>query len=194
MKDDDIYEDDFASLYNQPFPVKNPEAKARMISEIENARSAGDSVGAEVECMVCGYPCGIGSPIFDGIESRLSAVLFGIPAVKGIEFGSGFGCAQLRGSENNDAFCVENGKIITATNHCGGVLGGISNGMPIVFRVAFKPTASIAAEQKSVSLSQMSEVTISSKSRNDACIGVRAAVCVESAAAAVLLDMLLSEK
>lgn len=192
--DCDITEADFDSLSGEAFPVKSIEAKEKMLAAIERARADGDSLGAVAQCVVCGYPAGIGSPIFDGIESRLSAVLFGIPAVKGVEFGNGFECTRLHGSENNDAFIVENGAIKTETNRHGGILGGISSGMPIVFRVAFKPTPSISLAQKSVSLLRMEETQLTCGGRNDACVGIRAAVCVEAAAATVLLDMLLSEK
>ena len=137
------------------FPAIDPEAATAMQAEIDAARKAGDSVGGVIECVIEGLPAGIGDPMFGGLENRIARTVFAIPAVKGVEFGAGFAAARLRGSENNDPFCVENGKIVTKTNHCGGILGGISNGMPVVFRAAFKPTPSISREQDSVSLSRM---------------------------------------
>ena len=132
------------SLAGKEFPVVSDARGEEMREAIAQAREAGDSVGGVIECAVFGAPAGLGDPMFGGMENRIAAAVFGIPAVKGIEFGAGFGVASLRGSEDNDAFTVENGKIITETNHCGGILGGITNGMPIVFRAAFKPTPSIA--------------------------------------------------
>lgn len=137
---------------------------------------------------------GLGDPMFGGMENRIASAVFGIPAVKGVEFGAGFGVASLRGSEDNDAFTVENGKIITETNHCGGILGGISNGMPIVFRAAFKPTPSIAREQQSVNLQTMVPEKMAVTGRHDPCIVPRAVPCVEAAAAIAVYDAYLSRK
>ena len=128
------------------------------------------------------------------MENRIARLAFAIPAVKGVEFGAGFGVASLRGSEDNDAFTVENGKIITETNHCGGILGGITNGMPIVFRAAFKPTPSISRQQNSVSLSRMENTTLVIHGRHDPCIVPRAVPCVEAAAAIAVYDAYLSRK
>ena len=128
------------------------EADARRIAA---ARAEGDSLGGVVECAVLGLPAGLGDPMFDGMENRIARIVFGIPAVKGLEFGAGFAAAALRGSENNDAFAVENGTVVTTTNRCGGILGGITDGMPLRFRVAFKPTPSIAQEQRTVDLETM---------------------------------------
>ena len=130
------------------FPVLDPNVEEPMRAVILQAQREGDSVGGVVECMVTGLPAGVGSPMFQGLESQLAAALFAIPAVKGVEFGTGFQSANLRGSENNDPFILEDGAIRTETNHAGGILGGISNGMPILFRVAFKPTPSIAQSQR----------------------------------------------
>ena len=153
-----------------------------------------DARGEEIECAVFGAPAGLGDPMFGGMENRIAAAVFGIPAVKGVEFGAGFGVASLRGSEDNDAFTVENGKIITETNHCGGILGGITNGMPIVFRAAFKPTPSIAREQQSVNLQTMVPEKMAVTGRHDPCIVPRAVPCVEAAAAIAVYDAYLSRK
>jgi len=150
-------------------------------------------VGATIECAITGFPAGIGSPMFDGIENRLAQAIFGISAVKGIEFGAGFESSEMRGSKNNDPFRIENGKIVTETNNCGGILGGISNGMPIVFRAAFKPTPSIGIEQKTVDVKMMENTTVTVKGRHDPCVAVRAVPVVEAVAATVILDMLLEE-
>ena len=161
---------------------------------IAAAREAGDSVGGVIECAVFGAPAGLGDPMFGGMENRIASAVFGIPAVKGVEFGAGFSVASLRGSEDNDAFTVENGKIITETNHCGGILGGITNGMPIVFRAAFKPTPSIAREQQSVNLQTMTPEKMAITGRHDPCIVPRAVPCVEAAAAIAVYDAYLSRK
>lgn len=141
-----------------------------------------------------GLPAGLGDALFDGVESRLSAALFGIPAVKGVEFGAGFAAAALRGSENNDAFVLRGGRAMTETNRCGGILGGITTGAPLVFRAAFKPTPSIARRQRTVDLAAMRETTIEIAGRHDPCIVPRAVPCVEAAAAVVLYDILCSER
>lgn len=164
------------------------------VRAIEDAKNRGDSVGGIIECACDGVPAGIGEPMFGGMENRISQAVFGIPAVKGIEFGNGFSCASLFGSENNDEFMVENGRVITVTNRHGGILGGITSGMPIVFRVAVKPTPSIAKEQRSVDLREMKDVSISVKGRHDPCIVPRAVSCVEAAAAVAIYDALLEQK
>lgn len=156
--------------------------------EIAAAREMGDSVGGVIECEIDGVPPGIGSPIFDGLESRIAAVVFGIPAVKGVEFGNGFAAASLFGSENNDPFHVSDGKITTSRNNHGGILGGISSGMPIVFRVAIKPTPSISKPQQTFDLDAMKDVELRVPGRHDACIVPRAVVAVEAAAAFAMLD------
>ena len=151
---------------------------------------AGDSVGGTVRLVVTGFPAGIGDVGTDGIESRLAAALFGIPAVKGVEFGDGFSLAEMRGSEANDAFAVENGRVVLRTNHCGGILGGVSVGAPIVARIAFKPTPSISIEQDSVDLATMTPVKLTVKGRHDRCVAFRGAVAAEAAVALALDDML----
>ena len=176
---------------DRSFPVLDEAAGERMRAEIAAAKADCDSVGGIIECAVCGAPAGLGEPIFDGLENRLSQLLFGIPAVKGVEFGAGFAAARLRGSRNNDPFTVTDGRVRTVTNRHGGILGGISSGMPIVFRAAFKPTPSIAQPQQSVDLPAMAETTLEIHGRHDPCIVPRAVPCVESAAAIAILDALL---
>ena len=182
------------SLAGKEFPVVSDARGEEMREAIAAAREAGDSVGGVIECAVFGAPAGLGDPMFGGMENRIASAVFGIPAVKGVEFGAGFGVASLRGSEDNDAFTVENGKIITETNHCGGILGGITNGMPIVFRAAFKPTPSIAREQQSVNLQTMVPEKMAVTGRHDPCIVPRAVPCVEAAAAIAVYDAYLSRK
>ncbi len=180
-----------APVSAKPFPVVTDAAGERMQQAILRAKADGDSVGGIVECVVTGCPAGLGEPMFGGMENRISQLVFAIPAVKGVEFGAGFAAARLRGSENNDAYCIKNGKICTVTNHCGGILGGITNAMPIVFRAAFKPTPSIRHEQQSVSLLAMEQRTLSVPGRHDPCIVPRAVACVEAAAAIAVYDALL---
>ena len=160
---------------------------------VDDAISHGDSVGGIIECQIDGLPAGIGGPFASGLESRLASALFAIPAVKGVEFGAGFSIADLRGSECNDEYVISNGQVKTKTNNCGGILGGISNGMPIVFRVAFKPTPSISLPQQSVNLKTMEEVTINIKGRHDPCIALRSAPIVEAASAICLTEILSEE-
>ncbi len=174
------------------FPVVDDAQGEAMAQAILQAKARGDSLGGVIQCRVLGLPAGLGGPLFDGLESRLSAALFAIPAVKGVDFGSGFDSARLPGSENNDPFAPENGQVITATNHCGGLLGGITTGMPLEIRVAVKPTPSIALPQRSVDLKTMTPTTIQITGRHDPCIVPRAVPCVEAAAAFVLCDALLS--
>ena len=176
------------------FPAISDAAAAAMQAEIAAARADGDSVGGVIECVVEGLPAGVGDPMFGGLENLISRAIFAIPAVKGIEFGAGFAAARMRGSENNDPFRVENGAVVTETNHCGGILGGISDGMPIVFRAAFKPTPSIARQQRSVSLGQLENKTLVIQGRHDPCIVPRAVPCVEAAAAIAVLDAVMARK
>ena len=176
------------------FPVIHVEAGAKMQECIAKALSEGDSVGGIIECVVTGLPVGLGGPLFDGMEGRISKAVFGIPAVKGIEFGVGFASAKLRGSENNDAFCIKDGNVQTETNRCGGILGGITNGMPVLFRAAFKPTPSISRPQKSVDLTTGEETTLEIKGRHDPCIVPRAVPVVEAAAAIAVYDALLGRR
>jgi chorismate synthase len=185
-----LSEKDFSE--NLPdFPVRLESAAAGMKKIIESCRFGGDSVGGIIECGAVGFPSGIGDPMFDGIENRLSAALFAIPAVKGVEFGEGFGVADLRGSQNNDSYRMSDGKIVSPTNHAGGIAGGISTGMPILFRIAVKPTPSIAAMQDSVSLSERENRSLSVAGRHDPCILPRAVPVAEAVCAIVLADFLL---
>ena len=181
----------FQEIAAKDFPVLSDGAGERMQQAILAAREELDSVGGIVECAAIGLPAGLGDPMFDGVENRLAAALFGIPAVKGVEFGAGFAAARSRGSENNDAFSVADGAVVTDTNHAGGILGGITNGMPILLRTAMKPTPSIARAQKTVRLSQMEEIPLEIRGRHDPCIAHRAVPVVEAVTAAVLLDLLL---
>ena len=162
-----------------------------MREAIAAAKAEGDSVGGIIEVAAFGLPVGLGDPMFGGMENRIAAIVFGIPAVKGVEFGEGFGAARLRGSENNDGFCVRDGKIGTITNHCGGILGGITNGMPLRFRAAVKPTPSIYRPQRSVNLETMEETTLQIQGRHDPCIVPRAVPVMEAAAAIAIYDALL---
>ena len=168
------------------------EAADRMIEEVEAARKDRDSVGGIIEAVVTGLPPGVGEPFFESIESALAHLLFSIPAVKGVDFGAGFRAASMRGSEHNDPFAVEAGRVVTETNHAGGILGGITNGMPVTFRVAVKPTASIAKPQRSVDLATMMPTEIVVTGRHDPCIVPRAVPVVENAAAIAILDLMLA--
>ena len=179
---------------DKPFPVVNDECGEEMKAAILSAKAEGNSVGGVIECAVSGCPAGIGDPVFGGMENRISSLVFGIPAIKGIEFGAGFGAAKMLGSENNDPFAVENGRIITKTNNCGGILGGITTGMPIVFRVAVKPTPSIAIEQDTVDLRTMENTKLTVHGRHDPCIVPRAVPCIEAAAAIAVYDALLEKR
>lgn len=176
------------------FPVLSTEAGEKMKAAIAAARSDSDSVGGIIECAVTGLPIGLGGPMFAGMESRLAAIMYGIPAVKGVDFGAGFRVNDLLGSENNDPFTVQNGQICTLTNHAGGILGGITNGMPLILRVAVKPTPSIAKAQQTVDLSKMAPVSIQVKGRHDPCILPRAVPVVEAAAAIAIFDAYLASK
>jgi chorismate synthase len=172
------------------FPVLDDKIEAGMRNCIEQARLEFNSVGGIVECATVGLPVGMGEPIFGGVENKLASILFGIPAVKGIEFGDGFGCATLRGSQNNDAFIYENGKVKTMTNHHGGILGGITSSMPLIFRVAFKPTPSIFKKQQSVDIKQKKSTELEIQGRHDPCIVIRAVPVVEALTSVCLLDIL----
>lgn len=174
------------------FPVVNSNAGEKMRSAIAEAKAIGDSLGGIVQCFITGLPAGLGEPMFGGVENRISQIVFGIPAIKGIEFGSGFAASAQAGSQNNDPFTIENGKIRTATNHCGGILGGITNAMPLIFRVAVKPTPSIASAQQSVSLSKQAATSLLVHGRHDPCIVPRAVPVVEAAAAIAIYDLILS--
>ena len=162
-----------------------------MAEAVEAARADGDSVGGVVECWATGLPPGLGDPIFDGVENRVARALFGIPAVRGVEFGLGFAAAGMRGSAHNDPFHMEAGRVVTLGNNHGGALGGITSGMPLVVRAAFKPTPSIAREQPSVSLSKNEDAPLVIQGRHDPCIVPRAVPVVEAVVACVVLDMMM---
>lgn len=176
------------------FPVLDAGAGEAMKSAVEEARRQGDSLGGIIECAVLGLPPGLGDPIFDGMENRIARLVFGIPAVKGLEFGAGFAAAGMRGSSHNDAFVWEDGTVKTRTNRHGGILGGITTGMPLVFRAAVKPTPSIAKPQESVNLVTGAVAVLEVKGRHDPCIVPRAVPCVEAAAAIAVLDALLEQE
>ena len=175
------------------FPVISQEAGEKMKELILKVKEDQDSIGGIVEVFAKNVPAGIGGPMYDGVEGALAPVFFGIPAVKGIEFGAGFNAATMKGSENNDPFHIENGTVVTTSNNHGGILGGITSGMPVIARLAFKPTPSIAKEQQSVSLSRMTNETLSIQGRHDPCVVLRAVPVCEAAMAIGLLDMLLEE-
>lgn len=181
----------FEAVAAKPFPVLDDQAGERMQSLILEARQAQDSVGGVIECAATGMPAGLGDPMFGGVENRLASALFGIPAVKGVEFGDGFAAARAHGSENNDPFIMEGGRVAAETNHAGGILGGITSGMPVVLRTAMKPTPSIARPQRTVSLSAGADTELVIHGRHDPCIAHRAVPVVEAVTAAVLLDLLL---
>jgi len=182
-------------IADKPFPALDDRCGERMQAVIAAAAAEGDSVGGIVACAAIGLPAGLGSPMFGGLENRLAAALFGIPAVKGVEFGAGFASARQRGSDNNDPFLVDDrGEIVAAKNDSGGILGGISIGMPLVLRAAFKPTPSIGKPQQTVNLFTKKATEITIRGRHDPCVALRAVPAVEAVTALVLLDMILEEK
>lgn len=191
--------DDFAvdclnpqlDLIQGDFPVFSPDAGVKMREKIAEARAECDSVGGIIECYITGVPAGLGEPIFGGVESRIAQIVYGVPAVKSVEFGAGRKVADLRGSQCNDAYTLMDGRVSTVTNHAGGILGGITNGMPIIFRAAIKPTPSISRPQQSVSLSKGQEQMLVVKGRHDPCIVPRAVPVIEAAAAIALFDLIL---
>lgn len=165
-------------------------AEEPMRAEVEDARMQLDSVGGVIECAVTGVPAGFGGPMFDGVEGVIAQALFGIPAIKGVEFGAGFASAAMRGSQNNDPFRVQDGRVVTETNNCGGILGGITDGMPLVFRAAVKPTPSIGQVQQSVDLQTMQNTELTVNGRHDPCIVPRAVPVVEAMTAIALMNIL----
>ncbi len=174
------------------FPVIDTRAGEAMQERIAQTRAEGDSVGGVVECVCTGLPAGIGSPIFDGIESTIARMVFGIPAVKGLEFGTGFAAAGLRGSQNNDRYRMRDGRPAPQTNHAGGNLGGITTGAPVLFRMAVKPTPSIAQEQDSVDLMAGTDARLAVRGRHDPCVAPRAVPVAEAAMALAVLDSWLA--
>ncbi len=184
---------DFASVDEKDFPVIDDEQGKKMLEKIEEARQNQDSVGGVIECAITGMPIGFGEPMFDGVENTISRAAFAIPGVKGIEFGAGFECADLLGSQNNDPFRFSGNNsgnnIITETNNHGGALGGLTSGMPVVFRVAVKPTPSIGKEQRSVNMQTCEDENLVVKGRHDPCIVPRAVPCIEAIAAIAIMNL-----
>lgn len=188
-----ITKEQLFTLNEMDIPVNDRSCHAQYIEVIENARKNGDSVGGIIEAAIIGLPAGIGSPIFDNVEAKLSSILFSVPAVKGIEFGEGFNITKMHGSEANDSFYTDGERILTRTNHNGGINGGITNGMPVTLRVAIKPTSSISIEQKTVDIKSFENMTLAVHGRHDACIVPRAVPVVEAACAVAVCDLLLSQ-
>lgn len=188
-KDTDIEKIDLESL-DKEFPLLDSTKKEEMLLAIDNARKDLDSLGGVIECVIKGVPVGTGEYMFDSIESKISHLMFGVPAVKGIEFGLGFDLAKMKGSNANDSFYYDNGVVKTKTNNNGGINGGIANGMPITFRVVIKPTPSIAKEQDTINLVTKENVKIKIEGRHDACITPRAVPVVEAISAIAIFDSL----
>ncbi|MCL1917763.1 MAG: chorismate synthase [Peptococcaceae bacterium] len=190
VTDEETAPDDVLDLLPDSFPVKNPEAKERMQQAILRAKSDGDSVGGIVECVAIHVPAGLGDPFFHSMESRLASLMFSIPAVKGVEFGDGFALAQMTGSQAGDGLSLQEGKICFASNHNGGINGGIANGQPLVCRVAVKPTPSIQKIQKTVNVMKGETVSVTVKGRHDPCIVPRALPVVEAMMAIGVYDFM----
>ena len=182
------------STAEKDFPTVSEERGRAMLAAIREAKAAGDSLGGIVECAVLGLPAGLGDPIFGGMENRIAALTFGIPAVKGVEFGAGFAAAGMRGSEHNDPFTLKDGQVVTSSNRAGGILRGITTGMPLRFRAAVKPTPSIAMPQHTLDLASGKETILQITGRHDPCIVPRAVPCVEAAAALAVTDALLGRR
>ncbi|MBP1926420.1 chorismate synthase [Sedimentibacter acidaminivorans] len=182
------------NLKNMKFPVISEDKSIKMQSEILKAKEDGDSVGGIVETFIINTDAGLGQPFFDSVESKLSHMIFSIPSVKGIEFGEGFNITKMRGSESNDSYYVQNNNISTTSNNNGGIIGGITNGMPIIFRTAIKPTPSISISQNTVNISSMENTNLQISGRHDPCIVPRALPVIEGAAAIVILDLILERE
>ncbi len=179
------------NTYNTSVRCPDQETAKEMEETILRAKREGDSVGGVVECIASNVPVGIGGPIFDSLDADIAKILFAVPAVKGVEFGAGFGAARLKGSEDNDAYVIRDGKIVTVRNNAGGVLGGLSSGMPILVKAAMKPTPSISKEQKTIDLLKMKETVIKVRGRHDPCVVPKAVPVINSAVAVVLADHML---
>lgn len=187
-----ISAEELENVTSKSFGVLNDEKGREMLEKISSAREECDSLGGVIECAAVGVPAGFGGELFDGVESNIARLVFSVPAVKGFEIGSGFGAAKLKGSENNDPFRYsEKGEVETVTNNHGGILGGITSGMPIVIRVAIKPTPSIAKPQDTVDLEKKENTVIEIKGRHDSCIVPRALPVIESCLAIALLDEMI---
>jgi chorismate synthase len=179
------------TIDNNPLKCVDPKAAQKMLAAIELARKEGDSLGGVIEGIALNVPAGLGQPIFDTMEGELAKALFAIPAVKGVEFGAGFAVSGMKGSENNDAFRIKRDAVMTETNNSGGILGGISNGMPIVIRAAVKPTPSISRKQETVNIDKMENAELEIKGRHDVCIVPRAVPVVAAMMAITLCDLAL---
>ncbi len=177
-------------LNESSFALIDNSVEEKMRSVVEDARMSLDSVGGTIECAVTGIEAGLGEPMFDGVEGVIAKAVFGVPAIKGIEFGKGFELSKLRGSQSNDPFRYKDGKIVTETNNCGGILGGITNGMPIIFRAAVKPTPSIAQKQKSVDLQKKENTELEVHGRHDPCIVPRAVPVIEAVTAIAIANLM----
>ncbi len=191
ITDREMTSSDIDTINSTLFPVLSDDVREKMTKLIEDTAKNGDSVGGVLKTIIDGVPSGVGEPFFDSIESRLAHILFSIPGVKGVEFGLGFGFADITGSEANDSFSFKDGRIVTLTNNNGGINGGISNGMPITFSTAIRPTPSIFREQNTVSLKEKKNTTLSLQGRHDPTIIHRARAVVDSATAIVIADLLL---
>ena len=187
-----VTKEDILEVRGKDFPVRNDAQGEKMKEDIRNASQGGESLGGIIECVTINMPAGVGSPIFEGLENTIAQLIFGIPAVKGLEFGAGFQVAEMVGSQNNDPFYIdENGHVKTKTNNHGGILGGISSGMPITLNVAIKPTASIAKPQETVDFRAKKNETLQIHGRHDPCIVPRAVPCVEAAVNIALLSHMM---
>ena len=185
-----VCRNDFSAVAENSLPVLDPSAGERMLDALDAIKKDGDTAGGIIECAVVGLPAGIGGELFDGLEGRLASSAFAIPAVKGVEFGIGFAASDIRGSENNDPYYTDGEHIFTKTNNCGGILGGISNGMPLIFRAAVKPIPSIGIPQESVDIVRKENVMLTVSGRHDTCAVFRAVPVVEAVTALTILDAL----
>lgn len=177
-------------LNNSTFALIDGSVEDAMRKQVEDARMSLDSIGGTIECAVTGIEAGIGEPMFDGVEGVIAKAVFGVPAIKGIEFGKGFELSQMRGSQSNDPFRYENGNVVTETNNCGGILGGITNGMPVIFRAAVKPTPSISQKQRTVDLQKKENAELEIHGRHDPCIIPRAVPVIEAVTAIAIINLM----
>lgn len=197
IDDNSIFEENpetIMNMKNMDFPVIDQQAKNLMQQEILKAKEEGDSVGGVAETIILNIPAGYGEPFFDSVESKISHMIFSIPAVKGIEFGQGFNITNMRGSESNDPYYTQDGNVYLKSNNNGGILGGITNGMPVVFRTAIKPTPSISKLQETINISTMENTTLQINGRHDPCIVQRAIPVIDAAAALVVLDIIMERE
>lgn len=184
--DDELIE----KLNNSSFAVIDDSVEEKMRTQVEEARLELDSIGGSIECAVTGIDAGFGEPMFDGVEGVIAKAVFGVPAIKGIEFGKGFELSEIRGSQANDAFRYKDGKVVTETNNCGGILGGITNGMPIVFKACVKPTPSISQKQNTVDLQKKENAELEIHGRHDPCIVPRAVPVIEAVTAIAIINLM----